>query len=829
MQLNQIKTIFSALEEDTQMGEFLLDVAALGAPALEGYVRKELKANTKIAAPDSLKPKQLPAFMEDFAKTLSSGNEVDIQQKAIKTYDEWCHIPELLKRVEAAKESGRFEKGLADFPDRSKDDRPLAQIIVVDPNPEYLKFLQETYRHHAAELKDFRLEVLQHIYDPSDPKNLGNFISTILSNPELHCVVMGHFKYHAAGQNGNKAISLVPWASRIKEARPDLELFLTTIGGKAPSSIFKKDPYLYRRAFIRGEAAEMDNAFFAIIEPIRKKKDTPFFSALVRYAESPIDSFHALASSRAKSLRKSSWIQGFLDFYGAKYFLAENSATIVEMDSLLAPKGAIRDAQEAAARAFGSRHSFFVTNGTSTANKIVLQAIINPGDHVLIDRNCHKSHHYGMVLSGGHPHYLEPFHLNKYGISGGITLATIKKALEDAIDKGTPPKALLLTNHTFDGILTNPTMVIEMVHGVLKKANLKLRDFIFFFDEAWFAYGKFHHRFYRHIGMWAAEQWNREHKDDDIARIYATHSTHKSLTAFRQGSMIHVSDPVFEKDLGLRHRFDEAYFTHTSTSPNYAILASLDAGRSQMELEGYKLVDQAVELAQNLRKLVNNDPKLKDYFRILGEDELLGKHADYFRLSPTMMTLYIKKGYTGSQFRELMLRRFNIQFNKTSPNTALLMTNLGSTRTAIDRLYQVLRIVADELRYLKKEANDELPKIPPFSGFYNKDANVRKYFFNEGIGQIHSKSLDDLLKELEDPNKSYVSATFVIPYPPGYPILIPGQIINKETLSFLKDLDVGEIHGMPDGKTLRYFDFTPPIPVVKAKPLSKMRKAALAG
>ena len=151
----------------------------------------------------------------------------------------------------------------------------------------------------------------------------------------------------------------------------------------------------------------------SILEGIAARFETPFFDNLKRYAQRPIGTFHALPIARGKSVFKSEWIRDMGDFYGINLFLAESSATTGGLDSLLEPTGNIKKAQEYAARAFGADHVFFVTNGTSTSNKMVVQALMKPGDIAIIDRNCHKSHHYGMVLSGGQPLYVDAFPLTR--------------------------------------------------------------------------------------------------------------------------------------------------------------------------------------------------------------------------------------------------------------------------------------------------------------------------------------------------------------------------------------------------------------------------------
>ena len=197
----------------------------------------------------------------------------------------------------------------------------------------------------------------------------------------------------------------------------------------------------------------------------------------------PIATFHALPIARGKAVFKSGWIRDMGEFYGVNLFLAESSATTGGLDSLLEPTGNIKKAQELAARAFGADRVFFVTNGTSTSNKMVVQALLAPGDIAIIDRNCHKSHHYGCVLSGVQPYYVEAFPLTQYSMYGAVPLRVIKKALLDlkAAGRLDRVKLLDLTNCTFDGHVYNTRRVMEECLAIKP-------DLIFLWDEAWFGF-----------------------------------------------------------------------------------------------------------------------------------------------------------------------------------------------------------------------------------------------------------------------------------------------------------------------------------------------------
>ncbi len=198
------------------------------------------------------------------------------------------------------------------------------------------------------------------------------------------------------------------------------------------------------------------------------------------------------------------------EFYGPTLFLAESSATTGGLDSLLEPTGNIKEAQEKAARAFGADHVFFVTNGTSTSNKMAIQALLAPGDIAIVDRNCHKSHHYGMVLAGAQPLYVEAFPMAEYSMYGAVPLRTIKQALlnlkaEGRLDRA---KMLDLTNCTFDGHIYNTRRVMEECLAIKP-------DLIFLWDEAWFGFARFSPFLRPRTAMGAAhdiEAWLRDPK-----------------------------------------------------------------------------------------------------------------------------------------------------------------------------------------------------------------------------------------------------------------------------------------------------------------------------
>jgi arginine decarboxylase len=645
----------------------------------------------------------------------------------------------------------------------------------------------------------------------------------------------------------------------IKQFRPELDIYYIT--DTSLTHLHDSTLKSFRRIFYRME--DVQELHLTIISGINERFETPFYTALTEYSKKPTSVFHAMPISRGNSVFKSRWITDFGDFYGRNVFLAETSATNGGLDSLLQPKGPIKRAQDKAAKAYGAEHTFFVTNGTSTANKIVQQALIKPGDVVLVDRDCHKSHHYGLVLAGAFPAYLDSYPIEEYSMYGAVPLRIIKERLTALSKAGRLDKVkmLLLTNCTFDGLVYNVEKVMEEVLAIKP-------DMVFLWDEAWFAFASFTYTYKQRTGMYVAQKLFHKYRSEEYRatynehiaslkegelprmpdpdkvkiRVYATQSTHKTLSSFRQGSMIQIWDEEYSRRVA--DTFQEAYMTHTTTSANYQILASLDAGRRQVELEGYELVEKSIEMAMVLRSKIQDHPKLSKYFHVLNVKDLIPDtyrkcgvneyytikdgwdrleeawEKDEFVLDPTKVTLSVgKAGITGDAFKNTYLMdRFNIQVNKTSRNTVLLMTNIGTTRGSVTFLINALLQIADELdesnRSLnKREAEisskhitsliNDVPPLPDFSYFHRSfqaspgvpGGNIREaYFLAYEEDLCEYIPLGECLGAMEK-NKELVSTSFVIPYPPGFPILVPGQVVSEEIIRFMIALDVKEIHG----------------------------------
>ena len=763
--------------------------------------------------------------------------------------------------------------------------RPYCEVLFVSAQP------AARWPALADEVRRLRRPEDEFVYEPVFVGSFEDAFCAAAVNPALTSVVVPEgFPFRSRfeapvlravldtlGVAEDRDTSALRLAGALKRIRPVLDVFLLS---ERNVEDLAGDPAAdcVRRVFYAVE--EPLELHLSILEGVRDRYETPFFDNLKRYARRPIGTFHALPIARGKSVFKSDWIRDMGEFYGINLFLAESSATTGGLDSLLEPTGTIKRAQEMAARAFGADHVFFVTNGTSTSNKMVVQALLAPGDIALVDRNCHKSHHYGMVLSGVQPVYVEAFPMTEYSMYGAVPLATVKRTLlalraEGRLDR---VKLLDLTNCTFDGHMYNVRRVMEECLAIKP-------DLIFLWDEAWSGFARFSPFLRPRTAMGAAADiaaWLRdpasvetyEAKQRELGdspsdetlmdarlvpdprkvrlRVYQTNSTHKSMSAIRQGSMLLVKDVDFHT---VEAQFREAVFTHASTSPNQQLIASLEVARRQMELEGYGLVMNAIEIALRIREAINTHPLISRYFRVLGADDMIPSeyrqsgfkdylapgttwahvvHAmreDEFYLDPTRMTLVCgTAGFDGTQFKGLLASEYDIQLNKTSRNSVLLQSNINNTRSDVAQLIRVLVEIARgiESRLASggeaeraafearvKSLMTDVPDLPNFSRFHDvfrgdagkntPEGDMRSAFFGAydpslcEYVPLFGAECDRRLKE----GPEMVSANFVIPYPPGFPIMVPGQVLTQETIDFMRKLDVKEIHGFEKAKGLK--------------------------
>ena len=338
----------------------------------------------------------------------------------------------------------------------------------------------------------------------------------------------------------------------------------------------------------------------AAIERYRKNLLPPLMKAIWEYNEQQHEySWAAPGHQGGIGFTKSPAGKKFYDFYGENLFRTDTGIERSSIGSLLDHSGAFAESEKLTAKTFGADESYSVIAGTSGSNRTVMQACLTPGSVAICDRNCHKSIEQGLILTGATPVYMKPSR-NCYGIIGPVrrsemTPEAISSKIRAAgekfnIDRGAA--YAVLTNCTYDGLCYN---------GIKTEAELSKSSDVVHFDEAWYAYARFNKIYENFFAM------RGDASRHSGATVFATHSTHKLLTALSQASFIHIRQG--RKVLDFK-RFNQSYMLHSTTSPLYAICASNDIATAMMRNNGETLtqdvIDEAVDFRQALAKLHAN-------------------------------------------------------------------------------------------------------------------------------------------------------------------------------------------------------------------------------
>jgi arginine decarboxylase len=630
--------------------------------------------------------------------------------------------------------------------------KPVSRVLIINDEPLVLKEFVKGLNAAARSLDNPLGITFIGVTTARDA------LATIERDGDLQAVVVDDKLYTLKNQSTKKEqASALELVQRITRFRPELDVYILIAQEQEDEivdTLFAEavDGYFYR------EERDYRGMYRILNAQIQERSRTPFYDQLKNYVWMAKDSWHTPGHSSGESLRGSPWVNDFYDFMGEHVFDADLSVSVKMLDSLMEPTGVIAEAQTIAAKAFGARRTFFATNGTSTANKVIFQTLLAPGEKLLLDRNCHKSVHHGVVLSGAHPVYLDSSVNAKYSIYGPVP----KKTILAAIRKHPDAQALILTSCTYDGLRYDLKPIVEAAHAKGIKVIV---------DEAWYGFARFHPAF-RPTALEAGAD-------------YATQSTHKVLSAFSQASMIHVNDPGFNE-----HLFRENFNMHTSTSPQYSMIASLDVARKQAVMEGYKLLSRTLMLSQELRGQINST----GVFRVLELDELLPEEVrnDGIRLDPTKVTVDITScGYTVEDLQRQLFDRYNIQVEKSTFNTVTLLLTIGTTRSKVSRLYDGLMRIAREGR-----APRRLYRFPEIPGFTKLRYLPRDAFYCGGELVPLVDERDRVRRELLD----RVCADQIVPYPPGIPVLVPGQVITRDIVNYLVGLlrsqNRVELHGI---------------------------------
>jgi len=594
----------------------------------------------------------------------------------------------------------------------------------------------------------------------------------------------------------------------------------------------------------------------------------PFFRALIHYAQDGSYSWHCPGHSGGVAFLKSPVGQMFHQFFGENMLRADVCNAVDELGQLLDHTGPVAASERNAARIFNADHCFFVTNGTSTSNKMVWHANVAPGDTVVVDRNCHVSILHAIIMTGANPVFLMPTR-NHLGIIGPIPLsefseASIQKKIDAnpfIADKKSKPRILTITQSTYDGVLYN----VEMLKDVLGNRIDTLH-----FDEAWLPHATFHD-FYKN--MHAIGKDRPRSKD---GMIFATHSTHKLLAGISQASQIIVQESENRKlD---KTTFNEAYLMHTSTSPQYAIIASCDVAAAMMEAPGGNaLVEESISEALDFRRAMRkvDDEWGKDWwFKVWGPDKLtqdgIGSREDWVlkandkwhgfgnmasgfnMLDPIKSTIvtpgldvsgkFAKTGIPASIVTKF-LAEHGVIVEKTGLYSFFIMFTIGITKGRWNTLLTALQQFKDDY-----DKNQPMWKILP--EFVASQPRYERVGLKDLCQQIHDMYkandvarmttemyLSDMQPAMKpadayarlahrevdrvaiDELEGRITSVMITPYPPGIPLLIPGERFNKTIVQYLRfarefngkfpgfETDIhGLVEAEQDGKLVYYVD-----------------------
>ncbi len=564
----------------------------------------------------------------------------------------------------------------------------------------------------------------------------------------------------------------------------------------------------------------------------------PFFKALMDYAQDGSYSWHCPGHSGGVAFLKSPVGQMFHQFFGENMLRADVCNSVEELGQLLDHTGPVADSERNAARIFNADHCFFVTNGTSTSNKMVWHHTVAPGDVVVVDRNCHKSILHSIIMCGAVPVFMTPTR-NHYGIIGPIPKSEFtREAIERKIaanpllagidPKTIKPRIMTLTQSTYDGVVYNTETIKNLLDGWIDTLH---------FDEAWLPHAAFHDFYSVYHAMGKARARPKE------AMVYATQSTHKLLAGLSQASQVLVQDSQTRKlD---RHLFNEAYLMHTSTSPQYAIIASCDVSAAMMEMPGgTALVEESLKEALDFRRAMRKiDAEFEEdwWFKVWGPEKLadegIGESRDWVleaneswhgfgnlapgfnMLDPIKSTIITPGLGVNGDFDQAgipasivtkYLAEHGIVVEKTGLYSFFIMFTIGITKGRWNTLLTALQQFKDDY-----DKNAPLWRIlPEFCAAHHRYERMGLRDLCQAIhevytlGDIARLTTDMYLSDLQPamkPSEAYariahrdtervaidalegrITTSLLTPYPPGIPLLIPGERFNRKILAYLQ-------------------------------------------
>lgn len=454
----------------------------------------------------------------------------------------------------------------------------------------------------------------------------------------------------------------------------------------------------------------------------------PLVTALKASAEQNVASFHFPGHNRGRAAPSS-----LSHLIGSRPYL-HDLPELPELDNLFAPEGPILDAQKKAAELFGAEETWFLVGGSTCGIQAAVMATCSPGDTIIFPRNCHISAISAMVLSGARPKYIIPEYDFDWDIATGITPSQVENVIKELELEGRKASAVLVTSPTYHGICSNLTDICQLCHSY----NIPV-----IVDEAHGA----------HLGFHQKLPCSALRQGADLA----VQSTHKVLCSLTQSSMLHMSGHIVD-----RERICRCLQTLQSTSPSYLLLASLDAARAQLSDNLGTIFDKAIELAEEAKTSINEIPGIS----VLNFPQFI----DPLRITVGVWQL----GLSGFEADEILYEDYGVVSELTGTRSITFAINLGSTREDVQTLVSGLKHLSKTYFQTRGTEGklDGIQCVAPFEGSSMR-LSPREAFFASKRKVSVQQSLGEICGEL------------ICPYPPGIPLMIPGEVITEGALSYL--------------------------------------------
>ncbi|KAF5469350.1 hypothetical protein F2P56_013433 [Juglans regia] len=461
----------------------------------------------------------------------------------------------------------------------------------------------------------------------------------------------------------------------------------------------------------------------------------PLVSALKASAEQKVASFHFPGHNRGRAAPPS-----LTQIIGLKSF-SHDLPALPELDNLFSPVGPILEAQRQAAKLFGSSETWFLVGGTTCGIQAAIMATCSPGEFLILPRNTHLSAISAMVLSGARPKYIIPQYDFKWDIAGGVTTSQVEQAVKELEMEGQRAAAVFITSPTYHGICSNLTEISQLCHS---------HGIPLIVDEAHGAHLGFHPQLPNSALQQGAD--------------LAVQSTHKVLCSLTQSSMLHMSGNMVD-----RERICRCLQTLQSTSPSYLLLASLDAARSQLSENPDTIFNRAMELAFEAKYLIKEIPGIS----VLD----LARFSNFPAIDPLRLTIgFWQLGLSGYEADEFLCRDHGIVCELVGNRSNTFTINLGTSRDDIQMLILgIEHLVGITAPIDGEKGYGEFDGYTPFADIKMSLIPRDAFFASKkkvGIGESLGKVCGEL----------------ICPYPPGIPVMIPGEVITEKALEYLLDV-----------------------------------------